>query len=59
VHLDNINKKILNRLAKHARKDIRKLQQPVARFVSQAHIKIATSSVKTVPLAIRKRLQDR
>tara|TARA_B110000208_G_scaffold26300_1_gene34235 strand:+ start:467 stop:682 length:216 start_codon:yes stop_codon:yes gene_type:complete len=59
VHLDNIKKKIHKRLAKHARKDLPKYLQQNAVSASRANIKIATSSVKTVPLAIRKRLQDR
>jgi energy-converting hydrogenase Eha subunit H len=59
VHLDNIKKKILNRHVNHARKDIRKLQQPVAQFASRGSIKTKSLFVKNAPLAISKRLQDR
>tara|TARA_B110000977_G_scaffold110861_1_gene144007 strand:+ start:478 stop:873 length:396 start_codon:yes stop_codon:yes gene_type:complete len=59
VHLDNTKKKIHKRLAKHARKDLPKYLQPVAQFVSQAPIKTQSLSVKTAPLAIISRLQDR
>jgi hypothetical protein len=59
VNLANIKKKIHNRLVKIAQMDIRKLQQPVAQFVSRDSIKTQSLSVKNAPLATISQLQDR
>jgi len=58
VHLDNIKKKIHNRLVKHAQMDLHKLQQPVAQFVSQAHIKTQSLFAKTALQDSSNQLQD-
>jgi hypothetical protein len=59
VHLENTKKKIHNRLAKHARKDLPKYLQQNAVSASRANIKTQSLSVKNAPQAIINRLQDR
>jgi hypothetical protein len=59
VNLVNIKKKIHNRLVKHAQRDLLKLQQPVARFVSQAPIKTQSLFANTVLQDSSSRLQGR